>query len=400
MPALSERIRRIPPSATIAMTMRAREMRGAGAEVISLSIGQPDFPTPPHAIEAAHAAALRGETKYPPVDGLPELKRAIQRKFQRENDLDYALDEITVSNGGKQIIYNAFMATLDPGDEVIVAAPYWGAYELIAQLAGGVTVVVDCPESTGFRLRAADLAAAITPRTKWLVINFPNNPTGACADREDIAALAEILLRHPQVWIMSDDIYEHLLYDGFQHATIAAVEPRLKDRVLTVNGVSKTYAMTGWRVGYAGGPRILIKAMVNMQGQATSGVAGVCQAAAAAALDGPQDFVVDRAAIYRARRNLVLDGLRDAPGMTCHRPEGAFYLYPNIAGCLGRISAGGRRIDTDQDFALALLEEQHVAVVQGGAFGMSPYVRISYAVDEAVLVEACRRIVQFCNGLQ
>jgi aspartate aminotransferase len=400
MPALSERIRRIPPSATIAMTMRAREMRGAGAEVISLSIGQPDFPTPPHAIEAAHAAALRGETKYPPVDGLPELKRAIQRKFQRENDLDYALDEITVSNGGKQIIYNAFMATLDPGDEVIVAAPYWGAYELIAQLAGGVTVVVDCPESTGFRLRAADLAAAITPRTKWLVINFPNNPTGACADREDIAALAEILLRHPQVWIMSDDIYEHLLYDGFQHATIAAVEPRLKDRVLTVNGVSKTYAMTGWRVGYAGGPRILIKAMVNMQGHATSGVAGVCQAAAAAALDGPQDFVVDRAAIYRARRNLVLDGLRDAPGMTCHRPEGAFYLYPNIAGCLGRISAGGRRIDTDQDFALALLEEQHVAVVQGGAFGMSPYVRISYAVDEAVLVEACRRIVQFCNGLQ
>jgi aspartate aminotransferase len=400
MPALSERIRRIPPSATIAMTMRAREMRGAGAEVISLSIGQPDFPTPPHAIEAAHAAALRGETKYPPVDGLPELKRAIQRKFQRENDLDYALDEITVSNGGKQIIYNAFMATLDPGDEVIVAAPYWGAYELIAQLAGGVTVVVDCPESTGFRLRAADLAAAITPRTKWLVINFPNNPTGACADREDIAALAEILLRHPQVWIMSDDIYEHLLYDGFQHATIAAVEPRLKDRVLTVNGVSKTYAMTGWRVGYAGGPRILIKAMVNMQGQATSGVAGVCQAAAAAALDGPQDFVVDRAAIYRARRNLVLDGLRDAPGMTCHRPEGAFYLYPNIAGCLGRISAGGRRIDTDQDFALTLLEEQHVAVVQGGAFGMSPYVRISYAVDEAVLVEACRRIVQFCNGLQ
>jgi aspartate aminotransferase len=375
-------------------------MRGAGAEVISLSIGQPDFPTPPHAIEAAHAAALRGETKYPPVDGLPELKRAIQRKFQRENDLDYALDEITVSNGGKQIIYNAFMATLDPGDEVIVAAPYWGAYELIAQLAGGVTVVVDCPESTGFRLRAADLAAAITPRTKWLVINFPNNPTGACADREDIAALAEILLRHPQVWIMSDDIYEHLLYDGFQHATIAAVEPRLKDRVLTVNGVSKTYAMTGWRVGYAGGPRILIKAMVNMQGQATSGVAGVCQAAAAAALDGPQDFVVDRAAIYRARRNLVLDGLRDAPGMTCHRPEGAFYLYPNIAGCLGRISAGGRRIDTDQDFALTLLEEQHVAVVQGGAFGMSPYVRISYAVDEAVLVEACRRIVQFCNGLQ
>jgi aspartate aminotransferase len=400
MPALSERIRRIPPSATIAMTMRAREMRGAGAEVISLSIGQPDFPTPPHAIEAAHAAALRGETKYPPVDGLPELKRAIQRKFQRENDLDYALDEITVSNGGKQIIYNAFMATLDPGDEVIVAAPYWGAYELIAQLAGGVTVVVDCPESTGFRLRAADLAAAITPRTKWLVINFPNNPTGACADREDIAALAEILLRHPQVWIMSDDIYEHLLYDGFQHATIAAVEPRLKDRVLTVNCVSKTYAMTGWRVGYAGGPRILIKAMVNMQGQATSGVAGVCQVAAAAALDGPQDFVVDRAAIYRARRNLVLDGLRDAPGMTCHRPEGAFYLYPNIAGCLGRISAGGRRIDTDQDFALALLEEQHVAVVQGGAFGMSPYVRISYAVDEAVLVEACRRIVQFCNGLQ
>ena len=382
------------------MAVRAREMRGAGAEVISLSIGQPDFPTPPHAIEAAHAAALRGDTKYPPVDGAPALKAAIQRKFARENGLDYALDEIAVANGGKQIIYNAFMATIDPGDEVIVAAPYWVTYGLIAQLCGGTTRVVDCPQNTGFRLRAADLEAAITPKTRWLVLNFPNNPTGACASRDDIAALAEVLLRHPHVWIMSDDIYEHLLYDGFEHATIAAVEPGLKDRVLTVNGVSKTYAMTGWRIGYAGGPKNLIKAMVNMQGQVTSGACSISQAAAAAALDGPQDLVAERAAIYRDRRNLVLDGLQGAPGLTCHRPEGAFYVYPNISGCLGRTTAAGRLVETDQDFALALLEEQHVAVVQGSAFGMSPYVRISYATDEAILREACRRIVVFCERLR
>jgi aspartate aminotransferase len=400
MPPLSQRLQRVPPSATIAMMMRGREMRARGIEVLSLSIGEPDFATPPHAIEAAHQAALRGETRYPPVDGTAVLKAAVQRKFARENKLDYALDEIAVANGGKQIIYNAFMATIDDGDEVVIPAPFFSAYALIAQLCGGRAVTVPCLQENGFRLRPDDLAAAITPRTRWLVLNYPNNPTGAAASHDDIAAIAQVMLRHPDVWIMSDDIYEHLIYDGFAHATIAAVEPTLRDRVLTLNGVSKTYAMTGWRIGYCGAPRPLVRAIANMQGQSTSGASGISQAAAAAALDGPQDLVASQAAIYHSRRNLVLDILAEAPGMTCHRPEGAFYVYPNIAGCLGTVSPGGRRIDTDEDFALALLEERQVSVVQGAAFGMSPYIRLSYATSEAVLREACGGIVQFCADLR
>ena len=398
-PALAKRLARVPVAATVAMTMKARAMRDAGTPVISLTIGEPDFDSPRHAIEAGYRAALAGDTKYPPQDGQPALKQAIQRKFRRDSGLDFALDEITVGNGGKGVIFNALMATMDEGDEVVIPAPYWGAYPLMTRVVGGEPVVVNCPQNNGFKLRPEDLDAAITPRTKWLILNYPNNPTGAAASAAELAALGEVMLRHPHVWIMSDDMYEHLVFDA-AHVTMAAVVPALRDRVLTVTGVSKTYAMTGWRIGFAAGPRNLVKAMVNMQGQVAAGVSTVGQAAAAAALDGPQDAVPVMAAAYRRRRDLVVDALNTAPGILCHRPEGAFYVYPNIAGCLGKTTPGGAVLHTDQDFALALLGEQHVALVHGAAFGMSPYVRISYATDDASLTEACRRIVAFCTSLR
>ncbi|HEV7265394.1 MAG TPA: pyridoxal phosphate-dependent aminotransferase [Falsiroseomonas sp.] len=399
MPALASRLNDIEVSASAVMTAKARELSQQGIKVISLAIGEPDFDTPAHAIEAAHQTALSGDTKYPPQDGTKALKQAVQRKFKRDNNLDYALDEIMVSNGGKQVIMDALFATCDPGDEVLIPAPYWISYAEMAKLATGKPVTVNCPQNNGFRLRPEDLEAAITPKTKWLVLNFPSNPTGAACSRVEMKALAEVLLRHPHVWVMTDDMYEHLVYDGFEFCTIAQVEPRLKDRVLTVNGVSKTYAMTGWRVGFCGGPKPLIAAMVNMQSQISSGISTVGQAAAVAALDGPQDLVAERAAIYRQRRDLVVEMLNAAPGIACHKPEGAFYVFPNVAGCLGRTSAGGRRIATDTDFALALLEEKHVAVVQGAAYGMSPYIRISYATDTESLREACTRIQEFCRSL-
>jgi aspartate aminotransferase len=399
MPALAHRLADVKVSASVVMGMKARELAAKGVKVISLTAGEPDFPTPAHAIEAAHQAALKGDTKYPPQGGTPALKAAIRRKFQRDNHLDYADDEILVTNGGKQAIYNAFMATLDPGDEVVIPAPYWISYADMAKVAGGVPVTVACPQNNGFKLRPEDLEAAITPRTKWVMLNFPNNPTGAACSRAEMQEIANVLLRHPQTWVMTDDMYEHLVYDGFEFCTIAEVEPRLKDRTLTVNGASKTYAMTGWRIGFCGGPRALIKAMFNMQGQATSGVSTVGQAAAAAALDGPQDFVRERAAEYRARRDFVVAELNRAPGIACHRPEGAFYVFPSVAGCLGKTSAGGARIETDTDFALALLEEAHVGVVQGAAYGMSPYIRISYATGMDELHEAMGRIQGFCGGL-
>ena len=399
MPALASRLKEIAPAASVVMTQKARELAAQGIKVISLAVGEPDFDTPRHAIEAAYKAALAGDTKYPPQDGTKALKEAIRRKFKRENGLDYALDEILVSNGGKQVIMNAMLATCDVGDEVIIPAPFWISYADMAKLAGGVPVTVACPQNNGFRLRPEDLEAAITPKTKWLLLNFPSNPTGAACSRPEMKALAEVLLRHPHVWVLTDDMYEHLLYDDFEFCTIAEVEPRLKDRVLTVNGVSKTYAMTGWRVGFCGGPRDLIKAMFNMQGQLTAGVSTVGQAAAAAALDGPQDLVKERAAIYKARRDMVVEMLNAAPGIACHKPEGAFYVFPNIAGCLGKVSAGGRRIATDADFALALIEEKHVAVVHGAAYGMSPYLRISYATETEKLREACARIQDFCRSL-
>jgi len=386
-------------SASVVMTMKARELAAKGIKVISLGTGEPDFPTPPHAIEAAHKAALAGDTKYPPQDGTKELKEAVQRKFKRDNKLDYALDEIMVANGGKQCIYNAFMATVDPGDEVVIPAPYWISYADMAKVAGGKPVLVSCPQNNGFKLRPEDLEAAITPKTKWVMLNFPNNPTGAACSREEMKAIAQVLKKHPHVWVMTDDMYEHLVYDGFEFCTIAEVEPALKERTLTVNGASKTYAMTGWRVGFCGGPKALIKAMVNMQGQATSGISTVSQAAAAAALDGPQDLVRERAEEYRRRRDLVVEMLNQAPGIACHKPEGAFYVFPNIAGCLGKTTKAGKKIATDTDFCMALLEEKYVAAVQGAAYGMSPYMRISYATDMESLREACGRIQEFCREL-
>jgi aspartate aminotransferase len=399
MPALAQRLKDLPISASVAMTIKARELAAQGIKVLSLAVGEPDFPTPPHATEAAHQAALAGDTKDPPHDGTRALKEAIQRKFKRDNGLDYALDEIMVGNGGKQVIFDAMMATCDEGDEVVIPSPFWISYADMAKMAGGTPVFVSCPQNNGFKLRPEDLDAAITPRTKWVFLNFPNNPTGAACSREQLKAIAEVLLRHPHVWVLTDDMYEHLVYDDFGFCTIAEVEPRLKDRVLTVNGVSKTYAMTGWRVGFAGGPKPLIKAMVNMQSQATAGVSAISQAAAAAALDGPQDLVKERAAIYRERRDLVVAMLNEAPGLTCHKPEGAFYVYPSVAGCLGKTSKGGRKIENDTDFAMALLEEKYVATVQGAAYGMSPYIRISYATSTEDLREACARIQEFCREL-
>ena len=399
MPALAERLSRVPVAATVAMTIKARAMKAEGIAVIQLTIGEPDFDSPAHAIEAAYRAALRGETKYPPQDGTPALKAAIQRKFKRDAGLDFAHDEIMVGNGAKGVIFDALMATMDAGDEVIVPAPYWGAYPLMTRVVGGEPVIVSCPQNNGFLPRPEDVEAAIMPRTKWIILNSPNNPTGAALTEADLVALGEVLARHPHVWIMSDDMYEHLVFDG-THATMAAVVPGLRDRVLTVSGVSKTYAMTGWRIGFAGGPRALIKAMVNMQGQVSAGVSSVGQAAAAAALDGPQEVVGMMQAGYRRRRDMVVAALNRAPGMQCHTPAGAFYVYPSVAGCLGKTTAGGRRLETDEDFALALLEEKHVALVHGKAFGMSPYVRISYATGDAELEEGCGRIVSFCEGLR
>ena len=399
MPALAERLNRVSISASVIMTIKARELAAQGIKVISLASGEPDFPSPPHAIEAAHQAALAGETKYPPQDGTRRLKEAVQRKFKRDNNLDYALDEIMVTNGGKQSIFNAFMATIDPGDEVLIPAPFWISYAEMTKVAGGVPVTISCPQNNGFKLRPEDLDAAITPKTKWVMINFPNNPTGAACSRAEMQAIAAVLMKHPHVWVMTDDMYEHLIYDGFEFCTIADVEPRLKDRTLTVNGASKTYAMTGWRIGFCGGPKALIKGMMNMQGQATAGVSTISQAAVAAALDGPQEIVRERAEEYRLRRDLVVEMLNAAPGISCHKPEGAFYVFPNIAGCIGKTSKGGRKIETDTDFAMALLEEKYVATVQGTAYGMSPYLRISYATNTGNLREACGRIQEFCRGL-
>jgi aspartate aminotransferase len=399
MPALAERLNRVEVAPSVAMTVKARELRAAGKPVITLTTGEPDFASPPHAIEAAHQAALAGDTKYPPQDGTRALKLAIQAKFKRDNGLDYALDEISVSNGGKQCLFNALMATVDPGDEVVIPVPSWIAYAQMTTIAEGRPVFVTCPQNNGFKPRPEDIDAAITPRTKWLVLNNPNNPTGACCSAEELAAIAEVMRRHPHVWILSDDMYEHLVFDGFKHATIAHVAPDLKDRTLTVSGVSKTYAMTGWRIGFAGGPKQLIKAMVNMQGQATAGVSTVGQAAAAAALNGPQDGVQEQIDAYKRRRDMAVAMLNASPGISCHKPEGAFYVFPNVAGCLGKTTAGGRKLQTDQDVCLALLEEHYVATVHGAAYHMSPYLRISTATADAELEEGLRRVQTFCEGL-
>ncbi|HEY8288017.1 MAG TPA: pyridoxal phosphate-dependent aminotransferase [Acetobacteraceae bacterium] len=399
MPGFSQRLGRVEVAASVAMTIKARALRAAGKPVITLTTGEPNFDSPPQAIEAAHQAALKGDTKYPPQDGTRVLKEAIQRKFRRDSGLEYALDEIAVSNGGKQCLFNAIMATVDPGDEVVIPVPSWIAYAQMTQLCEGTPVLVNCPQNNGFKPRAEDIDAAITPRTKWLVLNNPNNPTGACCSAEELQAIAAVMRKHPHVWILSDDMYEHLVFDGFTHATIAQLAPDLKDRTLTVSGVSKTYAMTGWRVGFAGGPKALIKAMVNMQGQATAGISTVGQAAAAAALDGPQDGVQVQIDAYKRRRDIAVEMLNASPGISCHKPEGAFYVFPNVAGCLGKTTAGGRLLQTDEDVCLALLEEQLVATVHGAAYHMSPYLRVSTATADNELVEGLQRIRTFCEGL-
>jgi aspartate aminotransferase len=395
----AERLKNVKVSASAAMTRKVRELRAQGVKIVGLSSGEPDFKSPANAIEAAHQAALAGDTKYPPQDGQLALKKAVQKKFKRDNNLEYALDEIMISNGSKQIMFGATMASVNPGDEVIIPAPGWISYADQVKLCGGVPVSVSCPENNQFRLRAADLEAAITAKTKWVVLNFPNNPTGAVCTREEMKELADVLMQHPHVLVMADEIYEHLVYDGVKAHSIAEVEPKLKDRTLTVNGASKAYAMTGWRVGYAGGPKPMIAAMMNMQGQATAGVSTIGQAAVLAALEGPQDLIESHRADYENRRNLVVGWLREARGITCHKPEGAFYVFPNIAGCIGKTTPGGKKLETDTDFVTALLEERHVATVQGAAYGMSPYFRISYATDMASLREGCTRIQEFCADL-
>ena len=399
MSLLSPRVDRIKPSPSSAATQRARELRAAGRDVIALTAGEPDFPTPPHVCEAAVAAMKRGETRYTTIDGTPEVKEAIRAKFKRENGLEYASDQIAVANGAKHIIFNALMATLASGDEVIIPAPHWVSYTDMTLLAEGVPVVVPCPEEQAFKLRAAQLEAAITPRTKWLLLNSPCNPSGATYNREELKALTDVVLRHPQVHILSDDVYEHIVFDGNRFCTPAQVEPGLFERTLTVNAVSKTYAMTGWRIGYAGGPATLIGAMRKIQSQSTTNASSVSQAAARAALNGPQDFVPERAAAFQARRDRVVALLSQIPGLHCHKPEGAFYLYPNCAGLMGKCTPAGRRIENDQDLAIYLLEAAEVAVVQGSAYSLSPYFRISIAASIELLEEACRRMQRACAQL-
>ncbi|AYD03750.1 pyridoxal phosphate-dependent aminotransferase [Neorhizobium sp. NCHU2750] len=400
MPAIAQRLNNVSVSASVIMTQKARDLAAQGIKVIGLSSGEPDFATPAHAVEAAHAAALAGDTKYPPVDGTPALKAAIQRKFKRDNNLDYDPSQILVAGGGKQIIFNAIMATCDPGDEVVIPSPSWISYADIVKFSGAVPVAVNCPQNNGFKLRAEDLEAVITPKTKWLLLNFPNNPTGAACSRAEMAEIAKVMMRHPHVWIMTDDMYEHLIYDDFEFCTIAEVEPALYDRVLTVNGASKAYAMTGWRLGFCGGPKDLIKAVSNVNTQNSGGVATVVQAAGVAVLDGPQDLLKERAAIYKSRRDFVLDRLAEINGIQAHRPEGAFYIFPNIAGLIGKTTKGGRKIETDTDFVLGLVEEQHVVTVQGAAYGMSPFFRLSYATSMENLAEGCARIADYCNGMK
>ena len=387
-----------PAAAAVAMTQRARALRAEGADVVQLTLGEPDFDTPPHAIIAAHEAALRGDTKYPPQDGSAALKAAVRRSFERQGLL-FDDAQVIVANGGKQVIFDAMLATVEDGDEVVIPAPYWSAYPLAVELLGGRPVFVPTTAESGFRPEPDSVEAAITERTRWLVLNSPNNPSGAVLSAADLSAIADVVRRYPHVRVLSDEMYAALVHDG-THASFAGVAPDLAERTLTVSGVSKTYAMTGWRIGFGAGPRDLIRVMAVMQGHATAGVSTVGQAAAAAALDGPQEAVAARAAIYRRRRDVLVEALNAIPGIACPVPAGAFYAFPSVAGCLGRNSAGGRPIDGDGAFAGALLEEQHLAVVPGEGFGLSPHIRISYAADEAVIAEGCRRLAAFVAGLR
>ena len=395
----AERISSIGVSEILKIGAKAQALKREGRPVIILGAGEPDFDTPDHIKEAAWKAMQAGQTKYTALDGTPELKAAIRDKFSRENGVDYALDEITVATGAKQILFNAMMATLDPGDEVIIPTPYWTSYSDIVQIAEANPVLIACNAEAGFRLQAAQLEAAITPKTRWVILNSPSNPSGAGYRAEDYRPLLDVLLKHPHVWLLVDDMYEHIVYDGFEFVTPAALEPRLKNRILTVNGVSKAYAMTGWRIGYAGGPRDLIKAMAVVQSQATSCPSSISQAASVAALNGPQDFLIERKASFQRRRDLVVAGLNAIDGLDCRVPDGAFYTFSGCAGVLGKTTPSGKRLETDTDFCAYLLEDANVAVVPGSAFGLSPFFRISYASAESELREALTRIADACARL-
>jgi aspartate aminotransferase len=399
MPLLAERLSRIKPSPTIAVTSKARELKAAGRDVIGLGAGEPDFDTPDNIKKAAIAAIERGDTKYTAVDGTPELKQAIAAKFERDNGLTYKPEQITVGTGGKQVLYNALMATLNPGEEVVIPAPFWVSYTDMTLLAEGEPVVVPCSQNAGFKLQPEDLEQAITKKTKWLLLNSPSNPTGAAYSADELKALADVLLKHPHVNVMVDDMYEKLVYDGFEFATIAQVEPKLYERTLTVNGVSKAYCMTGWRIGFAGGPAELIKAMAKIQSQSTTNPSSISQAAAVEALNGPQDFIAEHNEVFKQRRDLVVEKLNQCPGLTCSTPQGAFYVYPSCAGVIGKTTPDGKKLQSDEDFIAYLLEGEGVAAVHGAAFGLSPYFRISYATSTEALEEACTRIKRACEAL-
>ena len=397
---LAESLARVKPSATMAVTDMARQLRAAGRDVIGLGAGEPDFDTPENIKQAAIDAIARGETKYTAVTGIDELKQAICDKFKRDNNLDYEPAQVFVAPGGKPVIYDAMMATLNPGDEVVIPAPYWVSYPDIVNLAGGTPVAVETRAEDGFKLQPQDLEAAITPKTKWFIFNSPSNPSGAAYSAEELKKLTDVLLKHPHVWILTDDMYEHLVYDNFVFATPAQVEPQLYDRTLTMNGVSKAYCMTGWRIGYCAGPQQLIKAMTKIQSQSTSNPTSISQWAALEALTGPQDFIAAHNEHFKRRRDLVVKMLNEADGIECITPEGAFYVYPSCAGCIGKTAPDGTAIDGDEAFAKALLEAEGVAVVHGEAFGLSPFFRISYATSDENLVEACERIQRFCASLK
>lgn len=399
MSIIAKRLSAVKPSPTLAVTTKAKELKAQGVDVVDLGVGEPDFPTPKHICDAAKAALDRGETKYVPVAGTLAFRQAICGKLKHENNLDYTPDEITVNCGGKGTLYNLFIATVDEGDEVVIPAPYWVSYPDMVRLAGGTPVFVTGYEENGFKITPDDLEKAITPKTKWFVLNSPSNPSGAAYSREELRALADVLARHENVWIVSDEIYEHIVYDGFKSYSIAAVAPELKNRTLTVNGLSKSFSMTGWRVGYAAGPVEVIKAMNKVQSQSTSHAVSFCQSAGVVALNSPMDFLAERNATFKARRDMVAAKLNAVKGMSCRTPEGAFYLYPSVAGCIGKKTPDGKVIENDTDFASALLEAEGVAVVPGVAFGLSPYFRLSYATSTEALEKACERIKRFCESL-
>lgn len=396
---IADSLNRIQPSATIAVSSKARQLKAAGRDIISLSAGEPDFDTPENIKEAAVRAMAEGKTKYTDVDGIPELKEAIVAKFQRDNGLEFKTSQISVGTGGKQVIYNALLATLNPGDEVVLASPCWVSYADIVLLGGGKPVFADAGIEDGFKLKPDVLEKAITPKTKWFIFNSPSNPTGAAYTKEEVKALTDVLLRHENVWVLSDDIYEHLLYDGLTFHTPAAVEPKLLERSLTMNGLSKAYCMTGWRLGYGAGPEPLINAMRKLQSQSTSNPCSITQWAAVEALNGPQDFIAQNNEKFVERRDIVVSMLNQASGLQCPKPEGAFYVYPSCAGAIGKISSSGVKIETDENFVTALLEEEGVAAVHGAAFASSPAFRVSYATSKELLEDACRRIQRFCGNL-